>query len=404
MTSRFLPSLLAILSLAALAGCNDDTGGPGPAGNCPDQSVVAEPSGAPTTHAPKRVAGRQVDSLEGIRFAPTDSVDAFFGGKAVKLAFVLDRKLYLVEWEASGARVTDLTEGDEGHGGGPGNINSPLFSPDGTRLAYGGTLSHPGVAFVRGAVSGSGEAWRVPVETDGHSAFDPHWVRKDGEDWIYFATDPGPVSWSDRCAQMGGSTYRARAIGDSAMGPVEATGLPGSFKGGLSKDLRWAGTSYGPSALHDTESGNTVLLAGLAQQCNPSMNPYPPGSLHMDFMMILGFGGTVETLDGEVTESIHENLWIYDASDRAVWRGRLPGDPKYRQWQKPEWSTHPEYATAVALHGFQGDRAGAGDLFAVRIGDLAAQEAETTQEPRGYLNLAAGRFTESSFSHLWVEP
>ena len=48
--------------------------------------------------------------------------------------------------------------------------------------------------------------------------------------------------------------------GDSTVGPVQATGWPGSFKGGASKDLQWIGTSYGPSALHEVGASKTTPL------------------------------------------------------------------------------------------------------------------------------------------------
>ena len=404
MNRRNLPILPVFsLALALLLGCDEDSKPTHPS-SCPDQNVLGKPSETKPAHAARQVTGKPLDSLAGITLASKDSVDAFFAGKKVKLAFILDRRLYLAEWGASGTVLTDLTAGDEGYAGGTGNLNSPLFSPDGAWLTYGGALSNPAVSFVRQALSGSSPVWRLPVDASGQNAFDPHWVIEEGKPWIWFATDPGPVTWSDRCGQMGGSTYRAPLASDSSLGPVEVTGLPGSFKGGLSKDLRWAGTSYGPSALYDRDAKKTLLLAGLVQQCNPSMNPFPAGSRNSDLMMILGFGGTLKTVAGDVTENVHENLWIYSRGDLIVWRGRRPPDAKYLQWQKPEWSTHPGFATAVALYDFNAGAADKGDLFAVRIGDLAGEGLTGLSEAQGYFKLAEGRFTESSFSHLWVEP
>lgn len=404
--NRFISPLLPLFSfaLALLLGCNEDSKPSNPGKNCPDQHALGPASASRSGHKAGLVSGRTLASLDSIRFAPKDSLDAFFGGKEVKLAFTLHRRLYLVEWGATGPVLTDLTAGDESFDGREGNINSPLFSPDGAWLAYGGSLSKPAVSFVRQALPGDAPARRMPVDTAGYDAFDPHWVVEGDKTWIWFATDAGPVSWSDRCAQMGGSTYKAQLLPDSSLGTVEVTGLPGSFKGGLSKDLRWAGTSYGPSALYDREARQATLLAGLVQQCNPSMNPYPPGSRNADHMMILGFGGLMKTVAGDVTENVHENLWIYGKGDRIVWRGRLPPDAKYQQWQKPEWSTHPDYATAVALHDYKGGVATKGDLYAVRIGDLADYEGADLAEAQGHFKLAEGRFTESSFSHLWVGP
>lgn len=399
-------SRFAFVLLIGLAGCNDDSGsGPDPAA-CPDQSVVGAPSSTRTVHVPKQVAGKELPSLAGVTFASPDSVQARFGGKEVKAAFVLDRRLYLARWKAGAFQLTDLTFGDEGYAGQSGNLNSPLFSPDGARLAYGGSLSKPAMSFVLALAEPGSVAWRIPLAAD-HDAFDPHFLPSDDTAGyrLVFTDDPGPVNWSDRCGQFGGRTYRV-AVGDSSAGAVEATGWPGSFKGGVSKDMRWIGTSYGPSALHylgDPGPAKTTLLANLVQQCNPSMNPFPPGSVNADYLMILGFGGAMKTVSGDVTETIHENLWIYGKDDRIVWRGKLPPEAKYRQWQKPEWSTSPRYATAIALHDYSGP-APRGDLFVVDLGDLADADRAALREAAGHFKLAEGPFTESSFSHLWVAP
>lgn len=402
---RPLPGFFPALAFL-LAGCSEDSGPSKPSTRCPDQGVVAPGSAARSVHVPKKVTVKGAVSLPGVRLAPWDSVSAFFGGKAVKLAFVLDRRLYLAEWKAPGpATLVDLTVGDEGWSGNAGNPNSPLFSPDGKRLAYGGSLSKPAQSFVLDLGWPGAVAWRIPLDTAGRDAFDPHFIASTdpARYRLTYVTDPGPVAWSDRCSQLGGSTW-AVAVGDSTLGAPEATGWPGSFKGGLSRDGRWAGTSYGPSALYDLDAKRTTLLANLAQQCNPSINPFPAGSANTDYLMILGFGGAMKTVAGDITESIHENLWIYGKEDRIVWRGRLPPDPKYQQWQKPEWSTHPAYATAVALHDYQGGAARKGDLYAVRLGDLADADRATLREAAGYLRLADSVLTESSFSHLWVAP
>jgi hypothetical protein len=385
-------------------GCGDDSQSTSPPPSCPDQSVVAAPpAGSLITHRARKIAGVPA-VLSDVKLADKDSVAAFFGGKKVKLAFVTD-KLYLVEYAGGDPTVTVLSNDDEGPTGGKGQITSPLFSPDGSKLAYAGTFfGRPIVSFVRQALPGAAEGWRVPVDTTGLVAAEPHWVEDSGRTWIYFATDPDHVPWSERCKQLGGSTYRAELSGDSAMGNVEATGWPGAFKGGLSKDHKWAGTTFSPSVLYDTEAKNPVLLAGGAQQCNPSMNPYPAGSRHSDYLMILAFGGTYHALGGDVSEEQHENLWIYNKDDRIVWRAKRPDESKYRQWQKPEWSTHPNYATATALYRVNTGTVIKGDLYAVRIGDLADQDEGALKEAQGYFKIAEGGFTESSYSHLWVEP
>ena len=181
---------------------------------------------------------------------------------------------------------------------------------------------------------------------------------------------------------------------------MQVTGIDGAYRGGLSKDGRWAGTTYLTSTLFDAESKGTVVLAGGRQQCNPSMNPFPSGGPHTDYMMILAFGGTYGSVSGPVSEGLHENFWIYNKADKIVWQGRRPDEKFYLRWDKPEWSTHPRYATAVALP--IGDENN-GDLFVVKIGDLAEAKTDTVAQAQGYLKIGSGSFNSDSFSHLWVD-
>src|SRR6185312_1324522 len=97
--------------------------------------------------------------LSDVKLADKDSVAAFFGGKRVKLAFVTD-KLYLVSYDGGDPSVTVLSNDDEGPTGGKGQITSPLFSPDGSKLAYAGSFfGRPIVSFVRQALPGAAQGW-----------------------------------------------------------------------------------------------------------------------------------------------------------------------------------------------------------------------------------------------------
>ena len=398
-----MPYFLALFACLFLAACNDSGSGPVaiPKIPCEDPSVVALAGFTPSAHKhPIKLQGK-FDSLSGTKWSHGNMVRDFFGGREIKLVFTLNREMYLVTWPSGEPKVTRMSHGDEGIYGGQGTINSPLFSPDGKRVVFAGTTRGK-PAFIQDAMEGDAEGWRVPLDpTRAHITADPHWHSEGGKTWIYFANMAGLVVFADQCAQIPGTTYRKEVIGDTGIGPFEPTGIAGAYRGGLSQDGEWAGTSYATTALFNKQAAVTKVLAGGVQQCNPSMNPYAAGSLRSDYLMILAFGGTPYDLitGGTFVEGLHENIWIYNRNDKIVWRAARP-DSTYLRWDKPEWSTDPEFATAVALH-LDGEDA---DLYVVKIGDLSHADEDTLALAQSYLKIAEGGFNSDVYSHLWVAP
>jgi hypothetical protein len=402
-----MKSILVLANLMAMImmfiGCNSEGTGPViiPAIPCEDPAVLSLKRFSVTKHKhPVLVKGTTV-TMPGMEWAHGDSVQAFFGGKDIKLVFTLNRLLYLVTYVVGEPSVTLISHNDEGVNGAQGSINSPLISPDGKKILYPGTtLGKP--AFMLDAVAGDADAWRVPIDPKARVTADPHWYREGNKTWIYFATLAGLVSYSDRCAQISGNTYRIEVTGDTSVGPIDTSGIPGAFRGGISKDGQWAGTSYATTALYDRSNQSTRVLANGEQQCNPSMNPFPIGSKHMDYIMVLAFGGTeYATITGKpIIEGLHENLWIYNRDNKIVWQAKRTDETFYLRWDKPEWSTHPEFATAVALRRGDGD----GDLYVIKIGDLADKDEGELNQAQAYLKIGKGGFTSDSYSHLWVAP
>lgn len=398
-----IPSALAALGLL-LQSCESGEAGPvAPTPiACEDPSILKlAPRPLSRHNKPVRLPNAPSD-LEKTKWAAPEAVKAFFGGKDVKVVFTLDKKMYLAEYKGGKSAVSLISHDDEGLSGEPGSgsINSPLFSPDGSKIVFAGTTRGK-PAFVQDAVGAEAEALRVPLDPKARVTADPHWHVEAGRTWIYFSTLPGLVNYVDHCGQVAGATYRLEVKDDTTMGPMEVTGIPGAYRGGLSKDGLWAGTSYASSTLYDKSRDTTLLLEDGDQQCNPSMNPFPSGSRRSDYMMILAFGGKeYSSITGKpLMEGLHENLWIYNRDDRIVWQAKRPDSTVYRRWDKPEWSTHPEYATAVAIRHDDD-----GDLVAVRIGNLAEAEEDTLHQASGYFKIAEGGFTSDSYSHLWVAP
>ncbi|MDQ3003043.1 MAG: hypothetical protein M3Y08_17495 [Fibrobacterota bacterium] len=340
--------------------------------------------------------------MPGITWTQGDSIRSFFGGKEAKFVFTHERKMYLVTYESGEAHVTRIDHEDEGVNGKLGAINSPLFSSDGKKILFAGTTRGK-PAFILDAVPGNANAIRLPIDPKARVTADPHWRSDSGKTWIYFATLPGLVNYSDNCQQILGSTYRMEVLADGSLDSIRTTGIPGAYRGGVSKDGMWTGTSYASSAIFDRANKSTIVLAGGEQQCNPSMNPFPVGSKNVDYMMILAFGGkpAYKTIDGkEIIEELHENFWIYNRKNRIVWQAKRPDEDYYLRYDKPEWSTHPEYATAILLQR----ETGKGDLFVIRIGDLANAEEGELHQAKGYLKIGSDGFTSDSYSHLWVAP
>jgi len=369
---------------------------------CGDASAVNLSRFSISSHlGPKVVEGRDT-VLPGIVWAKGDSVLDFFGGKDIKVVFTIGRNLYLTTYTHGEPVVTLLSHADESVGGSIGSINSPLLSPDGKKIVFAGTTAGK-PTFIQDAVPGGVPAWRTPLESRRiHVAADPHWHVEGNKTWIYFATLAGFVSYSDHCAQVLGNTYRIEVIDDTTMGQITATGIAGAYRGGISQDGLWAGTSYAQSALFNTTQDSTRILANGQQQCNASMNPYPTGSKHTDYMMVLAFGSVpYHSIDGRLlTEKQHENLWIYNKDDKIVWQA-WSQPLGFLRWDKPEWSTHPDFATAVGVYT---ESSSTGDLVAVKIGDLANADEGELNQAVGYLKLASGGMTSESYSHLWVAP
>jgi hypothetical protein len=396
-----------LLAALILVSCDDASGPIAPAPvKCADASVVKMSQFSVIKHlAPVRVSGK-IASPKGVTWAQGDSVAAFFGHKPVKLVVTLNRDMYLAAYDSAGMpTITLISHGDEGPDGKAGSINSPLFSADGSKIVYAATaLGRP--AFIQEAPAGETQGWRFLVDRQiprlAHTTADPHWFQEGTKSWIYFGSLIGLVRYSSKCSILDGSTYRVEVLDDTSTGPMEASGVPGAFRGGISKDGKWFGTSYATSALFNVEDKKTRVLAGGAQQCNPSMNPFALGSKHMDYIMILAFGGKYPAVDGStVSEGLHENLWIYNQDNKIVWRAARPDSSRYLRWDKPEWSTHPNFATGICLP-YNEERNG--DIIVVKVGDLANATEDRVRVPDGYLRLATGGLNSDSYTHLWVQP
>jgi hypothetical protein len=418
---RFLASA-ALATL--LVGCGSEPPCPYYHASCSEGQASTSPTGPVSLDRTPNRLGTTDETPSGIDLsASTGAIRSFVDSDSFKLALGVGKRLYLLlpaSDTSKPPRCVRIDRGDEGPSGSAGWPNEPLFSPDGHWLAYAGDFvaQSQTASFVREAVPGTG--WRVPLVRSGDRATNPHWHREGSDLWLYVTDIAGTATWNATTKTVSGGTYRARfqdsTISSFAAATVNGAAIPGSFKGGISLDGKWVGTSYQPSILFETETSKSVVLNNGIQQCNPSMNPFATGS-NTDYMMILGFGGAtpVPTLAGDVNEGQHEHLWIWSKDDKAVWGAALPNaaphtasevpGQTYTEWQRPEWSTHPDFATAFAKR--EGTPDGEGyDLILVKLGaaggELAAHDRTTMLERGPVLRLATGKFLSSDWSHLWV--
>lgn len=362
-------------------------------------------------------ACRDAESVETpMQYASTGAIRSFLGKTNFKIAFTRKSHLYLMlpgTSDAAAPRVLMVDRGDEGQGNGLGDPSSPAFSDDGSWLAFAGDYLSQGNtrSFVVPADS-TLRAARAVVSRASGQFLEPRWHAENGTVWLY-GVDRQMSTWSASDSTVNGGTYRVSFeggnLGSVTSATVRGRSVPGAFKGGISRDGRWMATSYGTSVLWNTVDNVRYLLNSGAQQCNPSINPYDSATtVHGDYYMILGFGGStpVPTVDGKgVVEGQHEHLWIWNHANKAVWKADLPSG--YEEWQRPRWSTHPDFATALAKRAGSGD-IGNYDLFLVKIDKdsaLSTGDESSLQSSVGLLRLAWNTdvsFASRDWSHMWV--
>jgi hypothetical protein len=334
-----------------------------------------------------------------------------FVGGDFKLALALGSELYIVGSEGGNTGSYLVTRGDEsGIPERDTRIWSPLFSADGRHITFESWASNSNIrVFVRPTDPDS--ALRLCILNPyGPIAADPHFRDMDGKRYVTF-TDKRSIEYLEDEGVVSGATYQVSYHNDS-LGTIEKTDLPGAFNGGFSRDGKWVCTGYTTSALHNLkDNSGLIILGGGEQHCNPSMNPFPGGP-HTDYMMLLTFGideeSGVTAVDGTpITEGLHENVWVFNSQNEVVWRCPRPDllggadSSKYDAVERPEWSTHPEYATFIAQ--YPNDQF-IGDLYVVRLKGLESGDEHSLVQPGpGDILKVAEAIPTTTTTHLWVQ-
>ena len=241
-------------------------------------------------------------------------------------------------------------------------VISPLISPDGSLVTF----------------ESNGKVYAAKIEENATpqeivTGFEPHWWIDPAESstHIVYCTVSGKMSWP-----MPGSTF-TQEIDPVAL---TATGSPvvlagNAFTGGLSKSGKYLCHAYTDVVLYDLTKPKEYILIGGVQACNPSITP-TTDPLYENQMMILTLGGTVDGTQYDM----HEVFYVVNRYDQVLWYVENPYGTE--QWQKPEWSTHPDFAIATA------DRGGAYNVYIVKVWEEASM-----------VRVIDG---DNTYPHLWV--
>jgi hypothetical protein len=242
---------------------------------------------------------------------------------------------------------------------------APLFDPAGERVLYSTTFM-PSEMFI------------LPLETlepvqVGVGAH-PHWWvdPQSGDSSIVYRTENGMYTGFPP-----GKTMRQKLNeNNQPVGEPEII-CPYGFGGGITPDGRYLATGYTHLIVADLETGEYLepigsrqLPDGENQVCDVSVSP--DDSKRTMHLRITLFGEGRHDFFGVCSFNGEEYTEIYKP-------------PETEEWQTPEWSTHPDFGTAVATredHTY--------DIYIARVSD---QELLRLTWDGGYGHV-----------HLWVDP
>jgi hypothetical protein len=236
---------------------------------------------------------------------------------------------------------------------------APLLSPDGTRIVYNQTFGATDI-FVM-----SLEDFE-PIKV-GHGA-NPHWWvdSKSGEEHVIYRSDNGGFR-----GPPPGKTFRQKVGPEGRPAGEPEVIFEVGFGGGLSADGRYLATGFMKLVVGDRETGECTMPLGDGtpednhnQTCCVSVAPDESGR----YMML---------------RWPHSHFGICDFQGRWDLKIRCPDDVE--EWQTPEWSTHPKFATASCM-----TRGTNYDLYLIRLSDYEMLRLTTSG---GYVH-----------GHLWVGP
>ncbi len=242
---------------------------------------------------------------------------------------------------------------------------APLFNPQGNRILFSSTFAPSEISIL--------SLDNLQMTSIGMGAH-PHWWidPQSGENWIVYRTTNMLYTGFPL-----GRTMKQRVDHNNLPIGEPAELFPYGFGGGISRDGRFLATGYAHLIIADLQLGtfqqplgNRQLPDGENQACDISVAPDDSQCvMHLRL--------------SECGEGRHDFFGVcnFDGSNYVSFQ--KPENTE--EWQTPEWSTHPDFGTAVATR-----KDGTYDIYIVRLSD---QKYLRLTKDGGYGHV-----------HLWVKP
>jgi uncharacterized protein (TIGR02171 family) len=276
----------------------------------------------------------------------TGDLIGFLSAREAKIALVnvsgLRRTLFVVDYTRSPSILREFTDDT--------CVFTPAISPDGHFAAWCNRnegLTGTAKIHIRSIDSLFSPIVTLPAE----SAFVPRWwINAAGGDTSIVYTNSAAINAS--AGWKNSQTLRQGIQGGKPSGSPIVVTSQGGFHDGLSRDGRYALTSYTQLIVRDLFTNTETVLfmspqngktsAGSSQVCNASLS-HDTGELQR--CMFLDFGSAeASTITGGPYD-IHQTLFISTLPTQATDFIMCP--PNEASWDYPEWANTPDHAIAT---------------------------------------------------------
>jgi hypothetical protein len=311
-----------------------------------------------------------INSFGEIRICATnEQIQSFCNTRKVRVVFIFNNKIHFIDFSEEKPKINSIAS--------TSGAIMPVISPDGALVAYNSGISEDP------PTNGNASIFVCPLTENAQPSmviqggFVPRFIYAENHPVLLYSTCGKPASdkvnvW-DGCGK----------VMKKDLGSEEITTLfeGGSYYGGLSFDGRFLATAEstpnaflldlqnaqkGPSVLHsilvqNLETNDNVRLD--LQTCNPSISS---SRIFTNTMMYIDFSSSAIENAGCYHPvlgywDVHQRIFI-GRSDGAILRyydapqdmiSEIPesemgkGEASSVNWNHPEWSNHPYYATAL---------------------------------------------------------